>query len=575
MIRPDDVKEEAFRNFEEIIEGKLNESFLPIETKSGIRIMVETKFKKGTWNETPCWFIVSKDISAIKLSEEKFSKAFHTAVSLLAISDVETQKLVEVNETWLKVLGYTREEVIGKTPTELELLVFPEDGEELRNKYLNNESIRDIEISFRCKNGEIRTGLFSAEDLKLGQSRSVLSVIVDITERKKMELELLEARNEAEKANDAKSEFLSRMSHELRTPMNSILGFVQLLERGDLNPKQQKATKHIHSSGKHLLNLINEVLDISRIEAGRMQLSLEAVSLPTVVRQVVEIIIPQAKEKNVWIDFIENPGDPEFVLSDIQRMKQVLLNLLGNAVKYNRTGGNIAIQYGKNNCEDDGTVILKITDTGSGIRQEDIEKLFTPFERIGAENTPVDGTGLGLAVSKKLVEAMKGKIGVESELGTGSTFWVELHCVPAKKETRFKYPKKYSVLSANGSKKGTVVYVEDNSSNIELVEQILGDYFPGVLLKTISDGSKAFGFILENKADLVFLDLNLPGLKGEEILHQLKMDKAARKIPVIVLSANAMPEKIDKLMSMGADNYIPKPIDVAVFLEVIDKFLSQ
>lgn len=574
MLRPAARREEAQKILQLISEGKASECSIPMEAKDGRQMMVETRVNKGKWNGLESFFVVSKDISQIKLSEEKFARAFNSNTSLMAISEIETNKILDVNETWLKVLGFEKEEVIGKSPGELKFMALRDVGQEIERKVANNETVRDIEVEITNHYGEKRVGLFSAEHIFIANKPMVLTILVDITERKKMENELQTARLGAEKANAAKSEFLSRMSHELRTPMNSILGFSQLLERSELNAKQLKAAAHIRKSGRHLLNLINEVLDISRIEAGRMQLSLEAVSLVSLIEQSVELIRPQAIERNISIKISLNPKAPEFIKADVQRMKQVMLNLLSNAIKYNSEGGKILIESEKIKDEGSERTRINIRDTGAGITQDDISKLFTPFERIGAERTPTEGTGLGLSVTKKLVEAMKGRIGVESKLGEVSTFWVEMKSsagqemdtVDAKEEVKVDAVRPHS---------GTIVYVEDNPSNIELLENVICEFREGILLKTISDGSLAFEFIIQNKPDLIILDLNLPGLDGDYILESIRKDKRTKNIPVVILTADAMPERLETLMSKGADNYLTKPIDIEVFLHILDNFLTS
>lgn len=574
MLRPAARREEAQKILQLISEGKASECSIPMEAKDGRQMMVETRVKKGKWNGLESFFVVSKDISDIKLSEEKFSKAFHSSIALMAISETSSMKILEVNQTWLHVLGFEKEEVIGKTPGDLNIIPDDEKVRRILGLIKENEVVRGQELTILTKTGEVRTGLFSTEIILIGNKESTLSILVDITERKKMENELQLARLGAEKANAAKSEFLSRMSHELRTPMNSILGFSQLLEKSELNAKQLKAAGHIRKSGRHLLNLINEVLDISRIEAGRMHLSLEPVSLASLIEQSVELIRPQAIERNISIQISLNPKAPEFINADVQRMKQVMLNLLSNAIKYNSEGGKILIESEKIKDEGSERTRINIRDTGAGITQDDISKLFTPFERIGAERTPTEGTGLGLSVTKKLVEAMKGRIGVESKLGEGSTFWVEMKS-SAGQEMDTVDAKEEVKVDAAIPHSGMIVYVEDNPSNIELLENVICEFREGILLKTISDGSLAFEFIIQNKPDLIILDLNLPGLDGDYILESIRKDKRTKNIPVVILTADAMPERLETLMSKGADNYLTKPIDIEVFLHILDNFLTS
>ena len=399
----------------------------------------------------------------------------------------------------------------------------------------------------------------------------------DITEQKRSEANILHARDEAEKANKAKSEFLSRMSHELRTPMNSILGFAQLLEMSELNAKQTKGVKNILNSGRHLLDLINEVLDISRIEAGRISLSLEPVAIVGLLEESIDVVRPQMNEKMIEIEVRSSFDTRVFVQADRQRLKQVLLNLLNNAIKYNSDGGTIKVKVDSMSAIDEGMVKLRIaiTDTGKGIPEDDIKKLFTPFERIGAEKTLTEGTGLGLAVSKKLMDAMGGTIGVESIPGEGSTFWIELTHYTYQAEKSHVKDLVIDVPIEIGYVEGTILYVEDNISNIELVEEILSNHLQGIKLISIMNGTQALEMAIGHKPDMILLDLNLPDMHGHDVLKMLQADDNTLHIPVIIISADAMPHQIDRLMTAGAKDYLPKPLDLKSFLAVIDKWLKN
>jgi nitrogen-specific signal transduction histidine kinase len=434
-----------------------------------------------------------------------------------------------------------------------------------------------------------------------------------ITEQKRIEHALIVAKNEAEKANQAKSEFLSRMSHELRTPMNSILGFAQLMDMGELSPKQKKGVGHILNSGKHLLNLIDEVLDISRIESGRLLLLPEPVQLSHIIAETMDTVQPLAVARQLKLEFKDLPANQLYVMSDRKRLRQVLINLLNNAVKYNRQGGSIFVKAEKLSPKDERIVSVRIsvTDTGLGIAPDDIPKLFIPFERIGAEQTFTEGTGLGLAVIKKIMDAMKGAVGVESVVGQGSTFWIELpiteqkiswenqqlnnvkltaELVVANKEIAFQNEEKakraaelvvlkkmYSIESGTTvpAKTGTILYIEDNIQNAELVGEIIGDHRPEINLISSVLGEPAVKLAIDNMPDLILLDLNLPDMSGSEVLTNLLADDKTKSIPVVIITADATQHQIEKLMTAGARDYLTKPLDLIIFLQVVDEWIKK
>ena len=400
-------------------------------------------------------------------------------------------------------------------------------------------------------------------------------IFEDITQRKRIEVEIRKAKSEAEKANLAKSEFLSRMSHELRTPMNSILGFGQLMEMGDLNPKQKKGVTHILNNGRHLLNLINEVLDIAGIEAGRQILTLEPVQLDTVINEITDSIEVAASKRKVSIELVDSPANILFTLADRMRLKQILINLLNNAIKYNNIGGSITIKTALQPSDEHGNfrVRISICDTGDGIRPEDIGKLFQAFERIGADRTEAEGTGLGLMVVKKLAEAMNGTVGVESEVGTGSTFWIELPQTENIKQAIGQTSGSPTLELPTTKHAGIVLYIEDNLANIELVQEIMAEHRPEIHLVTSMYGKQTVNLAREHKPGLILLDLDLPDIKGIEVLEQLLTDPQTKTIPVIIISADAMPFQVEKLMEAGALGYVTKPLNVVQFLRTLDRHI--
>jgi PAS domain S-box-containing protein len=576
MVHPSERRAEAGRIVGEMLAGTSDFCPVPLITKTGNYISVETRVKPGFWDGKPVIFGLSKDVSKIILSEEKFSKAFQSNSALMAISGFDDGIFIEVNDTFLKTLGYSREEIIGKSSIEINMFAKSETRYTVISRLKHNLPVRETEIDVKTKSGEILIGLFSADHIVIGNKLCLLTVMVDITERKQAEKEIKKARNEAEKANLAKSEFLSRMSHELRTPMNSILGFAQLMEMGELNPAHKKAVNHILNSGRHLLNLINEVLEISRIEAGKITLSLEPVKLKSVISEILDTIQPLALKHQLTI-YIDNPTtDLLYVMSDSQRLKQVLLNLINNAIKYNKVGGKVIVRTEMLSKNDMSYIPVRISiiDNGLGISSEDIPKLFKPFERIGAEKTQIEGSGLGLSVVKKLIAAMGGIIGVNSTLGEGSTFWIELPmCESQQKQSQLFIESATQDMSLT-DKHGTILYIEDNMSNFELVDQILKNHRSNIHLISSIFGKNAVQMAIEYAPNLILLDLDLPDIHGSQVLANLLENFKTKNIPVIIISADAMPKQMDKLLNSGAVDYLTKPLDITTFLKVIDKFFK-
>ena len=374
------------------------------------------------------------------------------------------------------------------------------------------------------------------------------------------------AEEKADHANRAKSDFLSRMSHELRTPLNGILGFAQLLEMESLPVDQEESVAQILKAGRHLLGLINEVLDISRIETGRLQLSLEPVPVGETLRGALDIVRPLAAQHGIAL----NAGaadERQHVLADRQRLQQVLLNLLSNAVKYNRTGGTVAVS-----CEEilGERLRILVRDTGHGISPDKLDRLFTPFDRLGAEGTGVEGTGLGLALSKHLVDVMGGTLDVTSQVGVGSTFAVELPLTAAPVEALEPRGGSPTVDPAPPDARMVVLYIEDNLSNLRLIEQVLGRR-PRTTLLSAMQGRLGLDLAREHRPDLILLDLHLPDLPGQEVLRRLLDEPRTREIPVLILSADATPGHVERLLAAGARAYLTKPLDVRQLLALVDK----
>jgi PAS domain S-box-containing protein len=405
-----------------------------------------------------------------------------------------------------------------------------------------------------------------------GSVHAVCCVSTEITARKKSDDEVKLARLEAERANLAKSEFLSRMSHDLRTPLNAILGFAQVLELEPLEPEHLDNVRQILSGGRHLLDLINEVLDITRIESGHLSLSTEPVPVADVVEQTVRLIKPLAAQRGITIDAPPIAHD-DAVLSDRQRLTQILINLLSNAVKYNRIGGRVTIAFTPGSRERRQPSRLTVSDTGAGITPENLKLLFQPFERLGAEQTATEGTGLGLALSRALAQAMGGRLGVDSVIDQGSAFWIELPAADALSTAVVEPAPAATPATRAIATSGTVLYVEDNMANVRLIERILGRR-PGVELVHAPQGSVALALVRERRPDAILLDLHLPDMPGDEVLRHLWADPDTRTIPAVVVTADATPGIARRLQASGATACLTKPLDVGDVLRVLDELLA-
>jgi PAS domain S-box-containing protein len=403
------------------------------------------------------------------------------------------------------------------------------------------------------------------------------TIVADITADRAIEAELERARDLAQQANQRKNEFLSSMSHELRTPLNAILGFSQLLEmdRLTLNAHQRDAISHIRRAGDHLLELINEVLDIARIESGEMRLSFESIDIAPVVAEALDLLRAMADERRVDIEVTPPLVSPLGVKADRQRLRQVLINLMSNAIKYNDVGGRVTVAWGRS---DDDRVELVVHDTGSGISPDDIDRLFRPFERL-ENSTGIEGTGIGLTLTRQLVEAMGGSITVESHVGDGSTFTVSLHAAEpglADDATRSARPSARSGGDDRqpSTRTWTILYVEDNAANIELVERTLAR-LTDVRTRVALRGDEALELLARERVDLLLLDLHLPDMLGDALLAQVRRDPELADIPVLVISADATPARINRLLSAGAAGYLTKPFELRRLLDLVRTLLPD
>ena len=518
-------------------------------------------------------FAMRKGIQAQRdQSEERYRIVAESASDAIFTLD-EGGRILFVNRAARQIFGFDSAELEGRPFT----VLLPE--EERRDQRaaltlyfdeLSETAARDaVELRGVSKDGREIDLEISFGRQQEGERYFFSAVVRDVTERKQVQQTLQQAKEEAERANRAKSEFLSRMSHELRTPLNAILGFGQLLEMEELESEEQRDNvEQIMKAGRHLLALVDEVLDIARIEAGRLALAPESVDVAEVLNEAWDLVRPRAVQRR-----IQRVGDVGscmcHVYADRQRLKQVVLNLMSNALKFTPDGSTVSVS-----CERprEGYLRILIADSGPGIAPDKVDRLFKPFERLDADQSGIEGTGIGLALSKALIQAMDGAIGLLTEQEEGATFWVELPLDPSAEAVD---------LPSGGSPEGraesdlrTILYIEDNPSNFELVKRILARKPSYRLLSAAIQGGLGLELAAEHLPDLILLDLNLPDMSGEEVLRRLRKDPHVAHVPVIVITANDADRRRDELIAAGADGYLSKPLDVERFLRTIEEIVT-
>lgn len=490
-----------------------------------------------------------------------------------------------------RMLGFRADEVVNRTsPSDMH------DPEEVRARALAlsveldtlitpgfealafkaSRGIEDIyELTYICKDGSSFPAIVSITALRddYGDLIGYLLIGTDNSVRKRVELQLNDAVAAAEKANRAKTDFISSMSHELRTPLNAILGFAQLVETGTPTPTptQQRSIDQILKAGWYLLELINEILDLALIESGKLTLSSESVSLTEVLLECRAMVEPQAQQRGIGMVFAELEV-PRFVKADRTRLKQVLINLLFNAIKYNQPGGHVTVECTLNSPE---SIRISVSDTGTGLTPAQVAQLFQPFNRLGQESGSEEGTGIGLVVTQRLVNLMGGKIGANSTPGVGSVFWVDMTLTDAPQLTppdvRDHATPQPGTL--RGTPVHTLLYVEDNPANLELVEQIVARRTDMRLLGA-ADASLGIEFARAYQPEVILMDINLPGISGVEAMKILRADPATAHIPIVALSANAVPRDVQKGLEAGFFSYITKPIKVNQLMDALDAALE-
>lgn len=526
---------------------------------------------------------VAVDITKRKQAEQLVEEKEATYHALFEMSDdanmtLDKEGFLDCNQATIEMFGYkNKAEFIGQHPSAISP-PYQADGTDSRiaadqrieTAYQQGKNF--FEWTHRRANGEDFPAEVLLTPMTLNGKDVLQAIVRDISSRKQTELGLLKATEEANRANQAKSEFLSNMSHELRTPLNAILGFGQLLAMDIEDDEQKRNVDEILKAGDHLLTLINEILDLSKIETGNLELSLEPCHLNTIIEEVIALIKPLAEIRNIHITNNISQKTNYSIQVDYTRFKQVMLNLLSNAVKYNRDKGTITIscEVGKNN-----KLRIKIGDTGEGLSEEQLKILFDPFVRMDRHKN-VEGTGIGLTITRHLIELMAGTIGVESQQGKGSTFWVETNICQDTTEQPLKPGNKTLHLNHNSTKpslKKTILYIEDNPANLRLVTNIIEKRSPYTIL---SAPNASLGLTLAEAQlpNLILMDINLPDINGYMALSQLRGNESTKDIPVIAISANATQEDIERGQSAGFHDYLTKPIDIKILLHSLNEVLT-
>jgi len=503
-------------------------------------------------------------LEELHFKEEEIRAVVHNIADCVLTTD-GAGVIKSANPALDKVFGHAAADVVGQHIS----MLIPELAVDSERAY-----IRDGEVEGVHRDGRYLPLELAMNDFVVHGSRQSVVVLADISERKQFVAELRRAQVNAEQANKAKSTFLANMSHELRTPLNAILGFAQILVSDTLPvppDKRRDFTHHILKAGKHLLVLINEVLDLAKVESGTLSLALEPVELAEVMDACREMIAPLADARDLRLKLVSPPG--LCVLADRTRLKQVLLNLLTNAVKYNRKGGLVSVT-----CialSPDRTRIA-IQDGGEGLSPAQLTQLFQPFNRLGREATSEEGTGIGLVMTQRLVEMMGGTIGVSSTVGVGSVFWIELKALaPVQHIAASEFGSvagRLAVPPARAAQR-TLLYVEDNPANLVLVRELIA--FRGDLrLLTATEANTGLRLVHDERPDVILMDINLPGMSGNEAMALLRIDPATRDIPVIALSANAMPRDVAQSQKAGFMSYVTKPLNLDEFSEALEQALK-
>jgi len=516
--------------------------------------------------------------AALRESEAKFSRIFRSAPSILTISTLDDGRFFDVNETFEELMGYGREETIGHTSVEIGLWDSPTRNSVIQMLHEQGK-VRGIEVPMRQKNGDLRFGLMSAEPIEINGKQRLMVLVNDITDRKQAEADLIQAKAAADAANIAKSQFLATMSHEIRTPMNGVIGMLELLQHTELSHEQFEYTENAKKSGIELVHLLNDILDISKIEAEKVELEQSAFDLHALVSDSINLLSLHAREKGLKLTSVIDADVPENLRGDTGRVRQIITNLVSNAIKFT-SKGSVTLHIRKDTeNEQFATLRFQVRDSGIGIAPDKREQIFEPFTQADSSTTRrYGGTGLGLAICKRLALLMGGRIGVESVEGEGSTFWFT---AVLEKQTECDIAVPQPVLAPAPVKTREtgswirLLLAEDDPTARSIVPKLLKSY--GYAVDVVGDGREALLALEKNDYALVLMDCMMPGISGYETTAIIR-DPASKvrqhNIPIIALTGNAMQHDRNRCLATGMNDHLPKPMILGDLLEVLKKWAN-
>ena len=573
-------------------EGSLRFDWVHRRLDSGADFDAEVLLNEIDLDGGPVMQAVVRDISVRKHAEEEVRRAkqlldsvVENIPAVIFLKRANDLRHELVNRACEDLLGMSRNDMLGKTVYDL----FPKDQADAftaedRRAILSGRITEISSEPTRTANGSTRyldTRKVVLKDAT-GRPTHLLGISLDITEQRIAAEALRAAKAEAERANKAKSQFLSNMSHELRTPLNAVLGFAQLLEldrAAPLKPHQVEYVRQILRGGHHLLSLVNELLDLTSIDGGRMSMNLEPVSVRALLTECQSLVLASAQECQVSVTLDPASQGDCWVVADRLRLKQVALNLLSNAIKYNKRNGSVELGWG----DDANYVRISVTDTGPGLSPEQLGRLFQPFERLGAGNSAILGFGIGLTLSRHLISAMHGEVGVDSAVGRGSTFWLRLPRVQGRRDSSVSTDAAHESVAPIGDgppgrraimDRRTVLCIDDNSANLTLIQSFLA-VRSDLHVIGVMRPEEGVDMAVAERPCVILLDIKLPGIDGFEVLRLLRANDATRDTPVIAVSASAMPADVERGLAAGFDDYITKPIDCALLVSAIDRTLGK